>query len=444
MLKIIVEDAQNLNYFIECPSEFLATIFHALNSSQDSIRLECIDYLLKYIKHLFDFFGVLPFLSHQQQTQAQTYAISGISDDVSYQSHEKNPSVLDRVHINLSSIAEENPSVDFLRKNSEDFATFFEDSIISSPGIENLKRSAVQKPPQITEKSVKTGVFTEDAWLSILWNLKEKVKDLSARIRESAEEALFSLVLNFGYTFRNEFWPVIHKEVIGSFFEEMLRSFLQTSDSPENHAFRCLLSRTFGNYSKVISLYLPENQESLRDFLEIIKEFSENKHEFLAKLALSSFRAVLAKSFKKLSRISWDLVVKFIRETLEISTPKNLMEKENLEMFFPRNSSNLSKTVETYEAVFKPVNLRFDIKEILTKCVVQLLIIGITRELIERNVGFLSLEVKSLYFLKNSVFFRRIWPRCIKAWRNRSNSPRISISRSICAIACGKTAFCRR
>ena len=86
------------------------------------------------------------------------------------------------------------------------------------------------------------------------------------------------------------------------------------------------------------------------------------------------------------------------------------MEKENLEMCFPRNSNNLSKTVETYEAVFKPVNLRFDVKECLTKCVVQLLIIGITRELIERNVGLLSNEVNQVFilFAKKTSDFTRI------------------------------------
>ena len=274
-----------------------------------------------------------------------------------------------------------------MRKNSDDFATFFEDSLISSPGIENFKRIAVQKAAFLVEKPVKTGVFNEDAWFSILWNLKEKVKDLSAKIRESAEEALFSLILNFGYTFKSEFWTIIHKEVLRSLFGEMLKSFLQTNDSSENNTFRCL---AFGNYSKVISLYLTENQESLFDFLEIIKDFGENKHEFLAKLALSSFRAVLTKSFKKFSRSSWDLVVKFIKETLEVSTPKILMEKKNLEMCFPRNSNNLSKTVETYEAVFKPVNLRFDVKECLTKCVVQLLIIGITREFGQISILFVK------------------------------------------------------
>ena len=297
-----------------------------------------------------------------------------------------------------------------MRKNSDDFATFFEDSLISSPGIENFKRPAVQKAAFLVEKPVKTGVFNEDAWFSILWNLKEKVKDLSAKIRESAEEALFSLILNFGYMFKSEFWTIIHKEVLRSLFGEMLKNFLNTNDSSENNTFPCLLSRAFGNYSKVISLYLTENQESLLDFLEIIKDFSENKHEFLAKLALSSFRAVLTKSFKKFSRSSWDLVVKFIKETLEVSTPKILMEKENLEMCFPRNSNNLSKTVETYEAVFKPVNLRFDVKECLTKCVVQLLIIGITRELIERNVGLLSNEVNQIFilFVKKTSDFNRI------------------------------------
>lgn len=393
MLKIIVDDPSNLSSFIESPMDLLSLLFTSLNSSQDSIRLDSVDFLLKYLKYLFDYNGILPFNSHQQ-------VVYTFPDDASYASNEKNPSVIEKMHINLSSIVEETPSFDFVRKNSEEFGglTFFEDSIISSPSFDMKKNTYKNKEnKEIVLERIKLDCediyLGEDTWYLILFHLKEKVKDAHTKVRESSLEAFFTLLINFGYTFKSEFWALINKEIFSSLFEELLKGFLSSSTPLENNSLRYILNRSFNNYTKLISSYLAEYTGFLMDFLNTVKSFCETKNEFLAKLALSSFRNVLFKSFRKFSKESWEMIVKFLASLLEESTPRNLMEKENLEMAYPVNANKLGKSSESYEAIFRPINLRFNVKDCLTKCMIQLISLNITRELVERHVCFLPVEV---------------------------------------------------
>ena len=410
MLKIIMEDPINTAFFSKTPSSFLRTLFKALLNAQDAIRLDSLEYLHKYLKYLFDLQGILPFYQHS----------------IEFFTAEKTALNLDKTHINLSSIAEENASSmnyslnfanssNFARKNSEDFGfNFFEDSIISSPGFEEkkLEEKFIEKHDEILEEKLnliekleeKPSVFSpinEEIWFEILFNLKEKTKDSSVKVRDSSLEVLFSLLLSFGYTFSVEFWGKINKEILRVCFEEILRNFLCLL-SLDTNCLRVLLIKAFNNLAKLVGLYIKENEGLLQEFLEIVRTFSQMRNEFLAKLSLSTLRSILAYSSKKFSKNSRGIIVKFIEEICEDSTPNSLMDRENLELFFPKSSSDLMKGFGSCEAVFRPVNLRFNIKDCLTKCVVQLLVINITKEFVERNVGFLSNEVISQIYLQDS------------------------------------------
>ena len=399
MLKIIVDEPSNMSFFLEIPSEFLQTLYLSLSSSQDSIRLDSIDFLLKYLKHLFTYLSILPYYCHQM--------IPLNEDDNVLSNAEKNQSTapIDKIHINLSSIMEETPSIYMNRKYSEDLGlTFFENSGITSPGLifdteepSEFLREHDQEP--LFKANIlpdpSTHQFGEDLWIGVLEAFKLKTKDLNPKVRECGLEALFWLVLNFGYTFSAQFWEVVNKKIIKGCLEELLKQFMNGINNSliEGNVYRTLLMKGFSNLGRVIGTYIKENEGLYSEVLDIVKIFTNMRNEFLAKLALSSLRNILSRTSKKFSKKTWFLTVMFLNDLLDESTPSMLMERENLELPFPKSSSDLMKGFGSSEAIFRPVNLRFNVKDCLTKCIVQLMTIGIVTEVVEKNVALMSNEV---------------------------------------------------
>lgn len=65
------------------------------------------------------------------------------------------------------------------------------------------------------------------------------------------------------------------------------------------------------------------------------------------------------------------------------------MEAQNLDLEFPKSSFEIHKS----KSVFRPKNLKFDAEACVTKCVVQLLLIGIVKDIVENFLSQLSDEV---------------------------------------------------
>lgn len=355
-----------MQVFLESPRDFLKTLYGSLNSPVDSLRSDAIDCLMKYLKFLFEFLGI------QALNTPADVEISGTNDGFPLGGDES------RIKINLSSVLEENNgSANELLKGSEDFGlNFFEDSVLSSPTYENRRSSVLKEQPG----------FREDDWFEILFNLKEKLKDPAMKVRENALEALFSIMLSFGYSFQVDFWIRVYREILRKSFEELVRDFLlgtssnSTSGTSETNVLRFLLKKATVSLARMQGLYLQDNDVYLREFLDIIGYLVGVRSEFLAKLAFGALKSVVLKSKKKLVRGYWKLVVRFLCDCLENSIPRQLMNKENLDLGFPRSAGDLLKGYGSAFAVFRPVNLSFDIKEVLTKSLDLLLIVGIIRE----------------------------------------------------------------
>ena len=65
--------------------------------------------------------------------------------------------------------------------------------------------------------------------------------------------------------------------------------------------------------------------------------------EFLSKLGFGALKSVVLKSKKKLARGYWKILVRFLNECLEKSIPRQLINKENLDIPFPRTAGELLK-----------------------------------------------------------------------------------------------------
>ena len=386
-----------MHIFLENPREFLKTLYKSLNSPQDSIRNDSIDCLMKFLKFLFEFLGIQPlnnrfpleedFGLQRNIENIETLALSG--------SVEKNFNMFDENHlkINMSSVVEENngSSLENIR-NSEDFGlNFFEDSILSSPTFEETNKKA-RKSSILREQPG----FGEEDWFEILYNLKEKFKDSVMKVRENALEGLFSILLSFGYSFQADFWIRVYREIIRKSFEELVRDFLMHSmENIEINVLRFLLKKAIFNLAKMQGLYLTENDIFLTEFLDIIAFLLNVRNEFLVKLALGALKSVISKIAHKFSRNCWKLIVNFLCESLEDALPKQLMNKENLDLGFPKNCGDLIKGFGSAFAIFRPINLGFDPKEVVTKSLEILLILGIIKEI---NINALAIEVFSLIY----------------------------------------------
>ena len=354
-----------MQVFLESPRDFLKTLYGSLNSAVDSLRSDAIEFLMKYLKFLFEFLGI------QALNTPADVELSGANDGFPLGGDES------RIKINLSSVLEENNGSANELLKSEDFGlNFFEDSVLSSPTYENRRSSVLKEQPG----------FREDDWFEILFNLKEKLKDPAMKVRENALEALFSIMLSFGYSFQVDFWIRVYREILRKSFEELVRDFLAgtssnaTSSTSETNVLRFLLKKATVSLARMQGLYLQDNDIYLREFLDIIGYLVGVRSEFLAKLAFGALKSVVLKSKKKLARGYWKLVVRFLCECLESSIPRQLINKENLDLGFPRSAGDLLKGYGSAFAVFRPVNLSFNIKEVLTKSLDLLLIVGIIRE----------------------------------------------------------------
>lgn len=356
-----------MQVFLESPRDFLKTLYGSLNCGVDSLRSDAIDCLMKYLKFLFEFLGI------QALNSPADAELSGANEGFPLGGDES------RIKINLSSVLEENngSAANELLKGSEDFGlNFFEDSVLSSPTFENRRSSVLKEQPG----------FREDDWFEILFNLKEKLRDPAMRVRENALEALFSIMLSFGYSFQVDFWIRVYREILRRSFEDLVRDFQATTSSnlpsgtSEANVLRFLLKKATASLARMQGLYLQDNEVYLREFLDIIGYLVGIRSEFLAKLAFGALKSAVLKSKKKLARGYWRILVRFLTECLDSAIPRELMNKENLELAFPRSAGELLKGYGSVFAVFRPVNLNFDVKEVLTKSLDLLLIVGIIRE----------------------------------------------------------------
>lgn len=86
------------------------------------------------------------------------------------------------------------------------------------------------------------------------------------------------------------------------------------------------------------------------------------------------------------------------------------METQNLDIEYPKNSNDLIK-LKNYEPIFvifsfkfyrfifkkRQKNLKFNVNECVTKCVVQLLLIGTIKDIIDQFLQQLSDEVLTIF-----------------------------------------------
>lgn len=92
------------------------------------------------------------------------------------------------------------------------------------------------------------------------------------------------------------------------------------------------------------------------------------------------------------------------------------MEAQNLDLEFPKSSFEVQKT----KGVFRARNLKFDSEACVTKCVVQLLLIGVVKDIVENFLSQLTDEVW-IFKANSPLFIKKKIPFLIKEHFNPIN-----------------------
>ncbi|KAG9017973.1 guanine nucleotide exchange protein for ADP-robosylation factor [Tulasnella sp. 427] len=222
-------------------------------------------------------------------------------------------------------------------------------------------------------------------------------------VRRLALDSMFSTLKTYGSTFRPDFWDTVCQELLFRIFA-VLRSSQEMSRFSTQEDMSVWLSTTMiqalRNLIDLYTFYFDILERTLDGLLDLLCVCICQENDTLARIGTSCFQQLLESNAKKLSPGRWQLVVKTFVRLFKTTTPHQLFD-ESLRAEIgesPVPDQEDSSTGKLIPAPLSPskaakrqsagdiiADRRRTFKQIIVKCVLQLLLIETTNELLHND-----------------------------------------------------------
>ncbi|KZS97559.1 Sec7-domain-containing protein [Sistotremastrum niveocremeum HHB9708] len=264
-------------------------------------------------------------------------------------------------------------------------------------------------PPPSSESGAPVGLDepTIKFWYPVLFGFYDIImngEDLE--VRQMALDSLFSTLKKYGTNFPADFWDTICKELLFPIFA-VLKSTADVSrfSTQEDMSvwFSTTMVEALRNVIDLYTHYFDLLERTLDGLLELLSVCICQENDTIARIGTSCFQKLLESNVKKLSKSHWERVVSTFVKLYKMTTPHQLFD-ENLRVEYERSQAGdslegrdsqgaamLPAPISSSDASVKadsanPVQARRRVfQQIVVKCVLQLLLIETTHELLQNR-----------------------------------------------------------
>ncbi|KAI0751592.1 hypothetical protein C8Q80DRAFT_1158159 [Daedaleopsis nitida] len=243
-------------------------------------------------------------------------------------------------------------------------------------------------------------------WFPVLFGFYDVImngEDLE--IRRLALDSLFNTLKTYGSTYPVEFWDTVCQELLFPIFA-VLKSSQDVSRFSTQEDMSVWLSTTMiqalRNLIDLYTFYFETLERFLDGLLDLLCVCICQENDTLARIGTSCLQQLLESNVKKLSAARWERVATTFVKLFRTTTPHQLFD-ESLRVEIDGSSSEMQDSSESNEQAMVPAPLspnsenpkagaRISINErrrifrqIIVKCVLQLLLIETTNDLLRND-----------------------------------------------------------
>ncbi|KAG8874344.1 guanine nucleotide exchange protein for ADP-robosylation factor [Tulasnella sp. 331] len=262
-------------------------------------------------------------------------------------------------------------------------------------------------PPVVDDPMIKF-------WFPVLFSFYDIImngEDLE--VRRLALDSLFSTLKTYGSTYRVDFWDTVCQELLFPIFA-VLRSSQDMSRFSTQEDMSVWLSTTMiqalRNLIDLYTFYFDTLERTLDGLLDLLCVCICQENDTLARIGTSCFQQLLENNAKKLSAARWERVVKTFIRLFKTTTPHQLFD-DTLRTEIPETVPQDQEDTTNGRIVPAPLSpshgikqspgdmindRRRTFKQIIVKCVLQLLLIETTNELLQNQDVYATIPPECL------------------------------------------------
>ncbi|KAI0326659.1 hypothetical protein GY45DRAFT_1258565 [Cubamyces sp. BRFM 1775] len=243
-------------------------------------------------------------------------------------------------------------------------------------------------------------------WFPVLFGFYDVImngEDLE--VRRLALDSLFSTLKTYGSTYPVEFWDTVCQELLFPIFA-VLKSSQDLSRFSTQEDMSVWLSTTMiqalRNLIDLYTFYFETLERFLDGLLDLLCVCICQENDTLARIGTSCLQQLLESNVKKLSPARWERVATTFVKLFRTTTPHQLFD-ESLRIEIDGNSQEAQDTAESTDQAMIPAPLspnseqpkagarislnerRRIFRQIIVKCVLQLLLIETTNDLLRNE-----------------------------------------------------------
>uniref|UniRef100_V5EV36 Guanine nucleotide exchange factor n=2 Tax=Kalmanozyma brasiliensis (strain GHG001) TaxID=1365824 RepID=V5EV36_KALBG len=263
-------------------------------------------------------------------------------------------------------------------------------------------------------------------WFPVLFAFRDIImtgEDLE--VRRVALDSLFSILKRYGKSFRPDFWDTVCQEILFPIFS-VLHSRQDVARFSSNEDMSVWLSTTLiqalRNLVDLWTFYFDTLERLLPGLLELLCACICQENDTLARIGTSCLQSLLEKNVRKLSEERWGAVVDTFVQLFRTTTAHQLFDPvlradgsgtsagspaESPRDVAGANGNPLSPAADASRQVGEPAaaaavqpmsgsERRRIFKQIIVKCVLQLLLIETTQELLQNEEVYQTMPAAQL------------------------------------------------
>eukprot|EP00743_Colponemidia_sp_Colp-15_P003456 GILK01003731.1.p1 GENE.GILK01003731.1~~GILK01003731.1.p1 ORF type:complete len:1011 (+),score=223.74 GILK01003731.1:78-3035(+) len=238
-------------------------------------------------------------------------------------------------------------------------------------------------------------LYTDDkghlkVWFPILTGLSRLIGDSRFDVRARALDVLFDILKHHGTKFHADLWVLIFKGVLFPIFDSMNYGEQGTYRDDEHWLKTTCLSALMALID-LFSFYFDRLVFLIGDMLDLHVKCVRHQNESMARIGVSGLKQLIVQTGDRFTVEIWQSVVQTMATLVFDTTPKQLMDLEivnnRLQLLSPPTDQDEPLVLD------KNSLLPFDADRVVTKCVVQLLLIDAFREVIDKHYPRLSVDL---------------------------------------------------
>ncbi|KZO91151.1 hypothetical protein CALVIDRAFT_542103 [Calocera viscosa TUFC12733] len=277
----------------------------------------------------------------------------------------------------------------------------------------NMLRSVIPTMLETPECSLKPGpegvtnpASTDDPmvrfWFPVLFSFYDIImngEDLE--VRRLALDSLFDALRTYGVSFSPDFWDMVCREILFPIFSVLRSQDLSRFSTQEDMSvwLSTTMIQALRELINLYTYYFETLERTLDGLLELLVVCICQENDTLARIGTSCFQQLLEQNVRKLSAERWERVITTFVKLFKTTTPYQLLDetlRTDLE-----EANGLEATAESPGPNIIPAPLSPDsgprqtditaaqrkqtFKQIIVKCVLQLLLIETTHELLQND-----------------------------------------------------------